>query len=171
MLLGKSACRIYGIWINSRIKNMHFCCRSPRGERGLKYLLPSRKTPSSESRSPRGERGLKSFCFLFWALALLSLPPRGAWIEIREAFKSESLALSRSPRGERGLKCKSYYNCPFSSRLSLPPRGAWIEISHGSRGRRSPLMSLPPRGAWIEIGSFSLLFFGSFVAPPAGSVD
>ena len=60
MLLGKSACRIYGIWINSRIKNMHFCCRSPRGERGLKFFFGDVDITTNVGRSPRGERGLKS---------------------------------------------------------------------------------------------------------------
>ena len=83
------------------------------------------------------------------AMRGLSLPARGAWIEIR-----------------RAAGCGSPYR-------SLPARGAWIEISTGSRrsasiGCRSPQgerglksffprlpsacsMSLPARGAWIEI--------------------
>ena len=33
-----------------------------------------------------------------------SLPPRGAWIEIRKVGKQNEEAFCRSPRGERGLK-------------------------------------------------------------------
>ena len=33
-----------------------------------------------------------------------SLPPRGAWIEIKDMKSSRPFWSSRSPRGERGLK-------------------------------------------------------------------
>ncbi len=56
-------------------------CRSPRGERGLKYFLFSNLIGIAGGRSPRGERGLK-FLKTYGKL-------------------SESC---RSPRGERGLK-------------------------------------------------------------------
>ena len=59
----------------------HHLCRSPRGERGLKLLCP-RRTDRSQGRSPRGERGLKS------------CPPD---TDTQEEPR-------RSPRGERGLK-------------------------------------------------------------------
>ena len=76
----------------------------------------------------------------------MSLPVRGAWIEI---------AMSSST------------NSPLSS---LPVRGAWIEIKNAAQTGKA-LMSLPVRGAWIEIiyvGGCSVLFP---VAPRAGSVD
>ena len=63
--------------------------RSPRGERGLKFPVP-----------PPGEASRES------------LPPRGAWIEIR------------------------VYRADGTRNSSLPPRGAWIEIcpsGHSSR--------------------------------------
>ena len=41
---------------------------------------------------------------LLYALTVLSLPSRGAWIEIRMEFKVCALLARRSPRGERGLK-------------------------------------------------------------------
>ncbi len=145
-------------------------CRSPCGERGLKSI----KQPDfpAESRSPCGERGLKcghpigenSSCFL-------SLPVRGAWIEINQ----EALPLEYKSR-------------------SLPVRGAWIEIlrrgvNDVSDSRRSPCgerglkcavctcwrtacPSLPVRGAWIEIASRCANgHFHAAVAPRAGSVD
>ncbi len=83
-------------------------------------------------------------------ISLLSLPPRGAWIEIEKAVPAARFLRSRSPRGERGLK----YGRPlFHDRLgrSLPPRGAWIEITSLLRRNNGCMRSLPPRGAWIEI--------------------
>ena len=57
----------------------------------------------------------------------LSLPTRGAWIEIRGKGGHAKLTPCRSPRGERGLK----YECALIDNqiyVSLPTRGAWIEI-------------------------------------------
>ena len=57
----------------------------------------------------------------------LSLPVRGAWIEIFCALPALQGALCRSPCGERGLK-SVIFSMPFLQLLSLPVRGAWIEI-------------------------------------------
>ena len=49
-------------WIEIHLKSTHyldFLRRSPRGERGLKYLTYLAKNHQKLSRSPRGERGLK----------------------------------------------------------------------------------------------------------------
>ena len=57
----------------------------------------------------------------------LSLPVRGAWIEIKTSRFSEYKTGRRSPCGERGLK----FHCPsphVTRMMSLPVRGAWIEI-------------------------------------------
>ena len=57
----------------------------------------------------------------------LSLPVRGAWIEIALFQRVDSAV-----------------------KVSLPVRGAWIEIQENNRaGKQS--RSLPVRGAWIEI--------------------
>ena len=101
----------------------------------------------------------------------MSLPVRGAWIEISSPITSFWQYSSRSPCGERGLKyelkeklCEELQSLPVrgawiemsvwlhpqSQRSSLPVRGAWIEISL-RRHRRLLMMSLPVRGAWIEI--------------------
>ena len=56
----------------------------------------------------------------------MSLPSRGAWIEIHFLLPPEDFE-RRSPRGERGLKSTAEdeaENC----KKSLPSRGAWIEI-------------------------------------------
>ena len=78
----------------------------------------------------------------------LSLPSRGAWIEMVNI-------------------------CPLvpPSGRSLPSRGAWIEMSRlATCPRRNP-RSLPSRGAWIEISDTALRSACRTVAPLAGSVD
>ena len=77
----------------------------------------------------------------------VSLPVRGAWIEIR-IMKTVHLTADRS----------------------LPVRGAWIEIWRTSTSRRTPT-SLPVRGAWIEIHRLTEWHHNRQVAPRAGSVD
>ena len=77
----------------------------------------------------------------------MSLPVRGAWIEIGTTLRS------------------------VESGTSLPVRGAWIEIL-----LKLPFpfgfMSLPVRGAWIEIKTARLCIKTVYnVAPRAGSVD
>ena len=57
----------------------------------------------------------------------LSLPVRGAWIEMLHTV-----------------------GCPHHA-LSLPVRGAWIEIVVFAAYYRNWRKSLPVRGAWIEI--------------------
>ena len=56
----------------------------------------------------------------------MSLPTRGAWIEILLLTVTHS-ATCRSPRGERGLKCGNLDPQQHAD-ASLPTRGAWIEI-------------------------------------------
>ena len=77
----------------------------------------------------------------------MSLPLRGAWIEIQRPLIYTRFPFCRSPCGERGLKL-----------LPLP-----IPIPVGE--------SLPLRGAWIEILKTMIFTLLPSVAPPAGSVD
>ena len=101
-------------------------------------------------RSPHGERGLKSVQVDARNAQVLSLPPRGAWIEILSRLSVRRDVIGRSPHGERGLKlCLTLYQKLMV--MSLPPRGAWIEIAAAVFGTAGGA-SLPPRGAWIEIG-------------------
>ena len=85
---------------------------------------------------------------LLYALTVLSLPMRGAWIEIR-LTPAEIEQVCRSPCGERGLKLQMVVIL-LLARLSLPMRGAWIEIDTAENIARAA-KSLPMRGAWIEI--------------------
>ena len=77
----------------------------------------------------------------------VSLPPRGAWIEIKVKICLRQPSAGRSPHGERGLKF-----------VSAPVQGVEQE-------------SLPPRGAWIEMQSVCGYTYAKVVAPPTGSVD
>ena len=122
-------------------------CRSPCGERGLKYAQRHQAHPSAWRRSPCGERGLKYPPLCYHFSRRKSLPVRGAWIEMRSGFSA--------PR--------------FQSR-SLPVRGAWIEMRYPTF-RTARQRSLPVRGAWIEILLVLLVLLILVVAPRAGSVD
>ena len=166
-------------------------CRSPYGERGLKYL-------SGRGHSP-----------LIWSLSL-----RRAWIEINLLRKVGEKDYSRSPYGERGLKyhqsdgidqrrrrspygergLKYQDGCPqILSEQSLSLRRAWIEIPstsqstspttsrspYGERGLKYQLaadgrdstMSLSLRRAWIEITSMMKFCVPIGVALLTESVD
>ena len=79
--------------------------RSPCGERGLKSAAAMASGKHCPRRSPCGERGLKFFTHLLVRCKGLSLPVRGAWVEM--PFRR----LVRPSAGE-----------------SLPVRGAWVEI-------------------------------------------
>ena len=63
-------------------------CRSPCGERGLKFCVYYKRTPP-KGRSLCGERGLKSRVCKLLLAAAMSLPVRGAWIEISATKKPQ----------------------------------------------------------------------------------
>ena len=58
----------------------------------------------TEGRSPCGERGLKYTANKTWYKCAVSLPVRGAWIEILLQESHLPIKRCRSPCGERGLK-------------------------------------------------------------------
>ena len=58
---------------------------------------------------------------------VVSLPTRGAWIEIRRLRRCWGDLPGRSPHGERGLKSEAKRTF-LAVQESLPTRGAWIEI-------------------------------------------
>ena len=58
----------------------------------------------------------------------LSLPVRGAWVEIDGHAHPER-----------------------HTRPSLPVRGAWVEMAGMRSMTRAQVVSLPVRGAWVEI--------------------
>ena len=116
----------------------------------------------------------------------VSLPIRGAWIEILSFTVAASSPCGRSPSGERGLKYllrnlhhRNGGRSPSGERglkcvghghlahvvLSLPIRGAWIERNVCATTRRPSPGSLPIRGAWIDISRTC----GTASAPPCRS--
>ena len=100
-------------------------------------------------RSPHGERGLKLPVSLTLTMPGLSLPSRGAWIEIYIEKLSYHVSLSLPSRGA-WIEIGPVFQCRQSFR-SLPSRGAWIEIASASAPSGAKGESLPSRGAWIEI--------------------
>ena len=115
-----------GAWIEIKHRDMRFMffsCRSPHGERGLKY------NAGQHLKNP--------------------LPARGAWIEISVIVKTISAQTSLPARGA-WIEMPMRDIASVSRYASLPARGAWIEITM-SKPNEHWLTSLPARGAWIEI--------------------
>ena len=89
------------------------------------------------SLPPRGAWIEIQELFLSLKKGRMSLPPRGAWIEIFSLLFYGYFHPCRSPRGERGLKFLDAAQL-FPDGGSLPPRGAWIEIPPSARSYRPP---------------------------------
>ena len=92
-------------------------------------------------RSPHGERGLKYGGGAAGGHGLLSLPSRGAWIEIRFRSCMSETHVGRSPHGERGLKSGDTHKIRTSKGRS--PHGErglkWVPPAAGPGGHsRSP---------------------------------
>ena len=73
-----------------------------------------------------------------------SLPARGVWIEMLFAWSDIPRCASHSPQGECGLKF-STVQVAESFRVSLPARGVWIEIKTACF-QRSGSSSHSPQG-------------------------
>ena len=82
----------------------------------------------SGRRSPYGERGLKLVANSNFIVERMSLPLRGARIEILLKKRYFLHCSCRSPYGERGLKSAEVKKAVYI-RESLPLRGARIEIA------------------------------------------
>ena len=166
-------------------------CRSPCGERGLKFRL-LRRLVRPLGRSPCGERGLKSPSLRRLVRPLVSLPVRGAWVEMCARRGRDCCGTSRSPCGERGLKLvriaapetvknrrspcgerglKSAGSASSHRQAeSLPVRGAWVEMLKAWVAAWMSSASLPVWGAWVEIIWVIDIAPLDCVAPRAGSV-
>ena len=102
-------------------------------------------------------------------MLLVSLPARGAWIEIAEYGEDVGEIMSLPARGawiEISYKLR-FIQCHHRS---LPARGAWIEIPFNALNREF-VWSLPARGAWIEMCPPLTKNTPLVVAPRTGSVD
>ena len=82
----------------------------------------------------------------------LSLPVRGAWIEISSPVFCIACCASLPVRGA-WIEIQIVSEVGKNDVVSLPVRGAWIEIVLVSRLMSGTWSSLPVRGAWIEISS------------------
>ena len=80
----------------------------------MKYDRPH---PGADApgRSPSGERGLKYVRDRHVRGVTMSLPIRGAWIEILSILTVSLYGFCRSPSGERGLKLEVEFR-PFQER-------------------------------------------------------
>ena len=102
-------------------------CRSPHGERGLKYRLHRNLHQSNQSLSSR-----RAWIEIEWSdeviyTVLPSLSSRRAWIEIWGDSGAGKYTYRRSPHGERGLKLILMIT-QRTEHMSLSSRRAWIEI-------------------------------------------
>ncbi len=141
-------------------------------------------------RTPHGVRGLKCSRGDSCILSAASHPPRGAWIEILNAYSRCCQSICRTPHGVRGLKChlriqpiQNISRTPHGVRGLKSPRPGRLpafpagRTPHGVRGLKfdgepwpiKKAVSHPPRGAWIEILTVNsvLPFFLSH--PPRGA--
>ena len=89
------------------------------------------------------------------AVASVSLPSRGAWIEIGRFWKYTRLS-PVAPLAGSVDRNRVYCKVGLPGLRSLPSRGAWIEI-HLTVLSTARKWSLPSRGAWIEIAPFMAL--------------
>ena len=151
-------------------------CRSPHGERGLKWQqhdgdaherasLSSRRTwiemsspagtpTSSRSRSPHGERGLKFEALRACRHGCGGRSPHGERGLKSNVTTGHTAQASRSPHGERGLKWQ-ITGVIGQTGLSLSSRRTWIEILAYPESIMRDAASLSSRRTWIEISTIS----------------
>ena len=83
----------------------------------------------------------------YFTIYLESLPVRGAWIEITMQLLGIFKNGCRSPCGERGLKLCSPIITEIGAK-SLPVRGAWIEIDYPTD--KASINSVAPRAGSVD---------------------
>ena len=167
-------------------------CRSPCGERGLKYCSPDNKGQRSASLPVLGAwiemylwqemtAGNRSLPVRGAWIEMptvtrqpphmpVSLPVRGAWIEIGTNPPHTTIWRCRSPCGERGLKSATKLEC-YEIKARRSPcgeRGLKFAKSTnvGLRSRRSPCGERGLKCPYHKMRTNTRL-----VAPRAGSVD
>ena len=94
---------------------------------------------------------------------------RGAWVEIPTAGSKNQKRLSLPVRGAWVEILDNMFG-DLGIHRSLPVRGAWVEISVLALRKEKLTSSLPVRGAWVEIAIRRLSSQVQNVAPRAGSV-
>ena len=102
----------------------------------------------------------------------MSLPVRGAWIEILCQVEVLCTPPRRSPCGERGLKCEGRAPLRNAGLCRSPCGERGLKFIRVAARAAAEHQSLPVRGAWIEIVLHrKQLRTRRAVAPRAGSVD
>ena len=136
-----------GLKLRVNVRQRRRVCRSPSGERGLKFVKQGLQNHTRMSLPIRGA-WIEIFHLIGTTLPILSLPIRGAWIEISSRRPTVRKSTSRSPSGERGLKCKSQLARKHMFRRRSPS---------GQRG--------------LKLARPQLVLRSGTVAPHSGSVD
>ena len=106
---------------------------------------------------------------LLYALTVLSLPMRGAWIEILSDRSISSILPSLPMRGA-WIEIFVFPALRFCT-VSLPMRGAWIEIVHELETRSDANGRSPCGERGLKLSMNLKLVQMLMVAPHAGSVD
>ena len=108
-------------------------CRSPCGERGLKSCCSLEGAPMYVSLPVRGA-WVEIPSRRFWSRReKLSLPVRGAWVEISSFVRTSGCSIGRSPCGERGLKLSVWLH-PQSQRCRSPCGERGLKCQDGLQG-------------------------------------
>ncbi len=116
----------------------------------IEIISPLRKRCNIYCRSPHGERGLKFDDALTTHDVVSSLPARGAWIEMtRTLVISALLVRRRSPHGERGLKSHMDIISQVPAAVA-PPRVERGLKSQCKQEVGSIVVSLRACAAWVE---------------------
>ena len=85
-------------------------CRSPHGERGLKFNVFRYTWVVCYASLSSRRAWIEILYHVGEAEQLESLSSRRAWIEIKCWFRSKMVLCCRSPHGERGLKLNALVN-------------------------------------------------------------
>ncbi len=141
-------------------------CRSPHGERGLKYsksfciLIPPIVALPTESV------GLKLPCTALYRVWIrIALPHGERGLKFRRPGERRRKAVALPTESVIEIFCGGGQPC---GRWSLSPRRAWIEIKGGERYKGLDCVALPHGEAWIEISRWQISSACRQVALPHG---
>ena len=138
---------VRGAWVEITTSEYFFPPTTSLPVRGawVEMELVSIPRRPSVCRSPCGERGLKFRAGLVHEQLGLSLPVRGAWVEMGLSCAGSGFALSLPVRGA-WVEIGRWAAKNFLATVSLPVRGAWVEIFRGG-ACASPSVVAPRAGS------------------------
>ena len=135
-------------------------------------IFPFSIPPVNQScRSPCGERGLKYYIVDAAELEALSLPVRGAWIEIRQKRQRPARASRSLPVRGAWIEISPAGEASSGRCTSLPVRGAWIEMILPAAPWICPTGRSPCGERGLKYRCLPTRRGIAQVAPRAGSVD